>query len=65
MSWPVESVFVWFLTELWSHLQSYTVRFGDVDKDRKLQEVSAECKALKLAERLREKAVEEVSSCLG
>jgi chromosome segregation ATPase len=31
------------------------------DKDRKLAEATAECKALKLAERLREKAVEELS----
>ena len=42
-------------------ISSYTVLFGGIDKDRKLAEVSAECKALKLAERLREKAVEEVS----
>lgn len=40
---------------------SYTVLFGHIDKDRKLAEATAECKALKLAERLREKAVEEVS----
>lgn len=39
------------------------VLFGGIDKDRKLAEVTAECKALKLAERLREKAVEEVSYC--
>ncbi|KAG0583108.1 hypothetical protein KC19_3G110100 [Ceratodon purpureus] len=31
------------------------------DKDRKLGELTADCKALKLAERLREKAVEELS----
>lgn len=40
---------------------SYMVLFGGIDKDRKLAEATAECKALKLAERLREKAVEEVS----
>lgn len=39
-----------------------TLFFFGLDKDRKLAEVTAECKALKLAERLREKAVEEVSS---
>lgn len=39
--------------------------FGGIDKDRKLAEATAECKALKLAERLREKAVEEVSRMLG
>lgn len=36
--------------------------FGFADKDRELSEAQAEIKALRLSERLREKAVEEVTA---
>jgi len=39
--------------------------WGDVDKDRELGEANAEIKALRLSERQREKAVEEVCLCLN
>lgn len=39
-------------------------RFLCADKDRELCEAQAEIKALKLSERLREKAVEEVRVCV-
>lgn len=43
--------------------------FGCADKDRELGEAQAEIKALRLSERLREKAVEEVEyiilKCFG
>lgn len=49
--------YVW-LIELWFDLIECCFC---VDKDRELGEAQAEIKALKLSERLREKAVEEVS----
>jgi hypothetical protein len=46
---------------IWLSVHLTRFFFCGIDKDRKLAEVTAERKALKLNERLREKAVEEVS----
>lgn len=50
-------IFLWFLWFL-----SFFCLFVFADKDRELSEAQAEIKALRLSERLREKAVEEVTA---
>jgi len=58
----VDSIFGGFLSLLRILLGNAWCFYGVADKDRELGEAHAEIKALRLSERAREKAVEEVSS---
>jgi hypothetical protein len=69
--WSVRAVFVSFLSRRFFYGLTvdgklhFSVAVCSIDKERELGEAQAEIRALRLSERAREKAVEEVIACMA